>query len=162
LNIVPIDIEGPVLGEVFVLSADASGIRVAGPCGPDAWHVEVAAGQDPTDAVASICRRVVGDPTVVHSTSWRTDKGGVMLTFVAVYEPDRLVAYEGRAVRRTDLARGDADAAPRRIDSDQVLEHGLRHLAWLRDDDDVVRGALSSDWHRELASYSPAPFRALR
>jgi hypothetical protein len=157
-----IDVEGPVLGEVFVVCADARGVRLAGPCGPDAWHIEVAAGDDPTDIVAAVCRRVLGEPIVVHSTSWRTDKGGVMLTFVAVYEPNQLCRLEAASVDRADLARGEADTAPAIIDTAQVLEHALRHLAWLQGDDEVVRDALDAHWTLALASYLPEPFRALR
>ena len=43
----------------------------------------------------------------------------------------------------------------------QLLEHGLRHLAWLVTDDDVVRSTLSDRWKDVLSSYVPEPFRNL-
>ena len=39
--------------------------------------------------------------------------------------------------------------------------HGLRHLAWLAQDDAVVAGELSDDWRTVLHGYMPEPFRAL-
>ncbi len=40
-----------------------------------------------------------------------------------------------------------------------MVEHALRHLRWLLDDDEVVRQALS-DWAPALEDYQPEPFRA--
>ena len=37
----------------------------------------------------------------------------------------------------------------------------MRHLAWLAEDDDVVRQELSDEWHAALARYAPEPFRSL-
>jgi hypothetical protein len=42
-----------------------------------------------------------------------------------------------------------------------VVEHGLRHLAWLASDDPVVRAELPEAWQAALAGYVPEPFRAL-
>jgi hypothetical protein len=39
------------------------------------------------------------------------------------------------------------------------LEHGLRHLAWLAKDDDIVKKTLREDWKRVLSGYVPEPFR---
>jgi len=41
-----------------------------------------------------------------------------------------------------------------------VLEHALRHLAWLVRDDPAIAGALP-EWPELLAGYVPEPFRAL-
>jgi hypothetical protein len=40
-----------------------------------------------------------------------------------------------------------------------VLEHGLRHLAWLAKDDEVVAERLNPAWRDALAGYVPEPFR---
>ena len=40
-----------------------------------------------------------------------------------------------------------------------MIEHALRHLRWLLDDDEVVRRALP-DWAPALEDYQPEPFRA--
>ncbi len=62
-------------------------------------------------------------------------------------------------VNRGNLARGERLAAPTNIDVDAVVEHALRHLRWLLDDDEVVRDALP-DWPAALEDYRPEPFRA--
>ena len=64
-------------------------------------------------------------------------------------------------IGRAELARSEATAAPRDIAYQQVVEHGLRHMAWLVADDPVVAGELSDDWRRVLADYVPEPFRVL-
>jgi hypothetical protein len=41
----------------------------------------------------------------------------------------------------------------------QIVEHGLRHLAWLVREDDAIHEALPA-WAAALAAYAPEPFRA--
>ena len=41
----------------------------------------------------------------------------------------------------------------------QVLEHALRHLAWLIEDDPAIAAALPG-WSAMLEGYGPEPFRA--
>ena len=62
-------------------------------------------------------------------------------------------------VVRTELARGEATAPPTDIGVLQVLEHALRHVAWLAKDDPTIKSELA-DWSTALASYVPEPFRA--
>ena len=62
---------------------------------------------------------------------------------------------------KVELARGDATAAPREIATSQVVEHGLRHMAWLAQDDPVVAAELPAGWRILLADYVPEPFRNL-
>jgi hypothetical protein len=99
---------------------------------------------------------------LLHSTSWRHDGEHVVLTYLAVVdppgEPNPNLATE--PVTRADLARGSSTAAPAAIAGAQVLEHALRHLAWLLDDDPVVAAALP-DWREPLAAYAPEPFAGL-
>ena len=64
-------------------------------------------------------------------------------------------------IRRAKLARSEATAAPRDIAVSAVVEHGLRHLAWLAADDPVVAAELPAGWKPLLADYVPEPFRAL-
>jgi hypothetical protein len=68
---------------------------------------------------------------------------------------------ESAPVGRNELARSEARAAPRSIGTGQVVEHGLRHMAWLAQDDPVVRAELDEGWLAKLATYVPEPFRAL-
>lgn len=102
-------------------------------------------------------------PLVVHSTSWRYVDGSVVLTYLLVCEPPERLPRESldfRTVGRTELARGDATTPPISIGVDAVLEHALRHLAWLLKDDAAIAAALPS-WADLLRRYPPEPFRAL-
>jgi|GEM_PF-562754 len=155
------DVEGPVQAEVFVLTLSAGVPLLTGPCGAEAWYLEVSADEDPMSVVSSAVRRVIGEPLVVHSTSWRRDRGAVILTFVAAIAIGQVATLATTPVCRSDLARGGATTAPAAIDSSQVIEHGLRRLAWLAADDAVVAERLGEAWRRALAGYVPEPFRHL-
>jgi hypothetical protein len=155
------DVEGPVQAEVFVVWLNVDTIELTGPDGPAAWLLELGAAEHPVEVVDRIVRDVVGDPLLVHSTSWRRDRDAVILSFVVVIDPGLVVEMESRPITRTDLARSAATVAPRDIATDQVVEHALRHLAWLAEDDPVVREELSPAWHAALAAYVPEPFRNL-
>ncbi|MFA7324699.1 MAG: hypothetical protein WC005_10110 [Candidatus Nanopelagicales bacterium] len=156
-----LDVDGAVQAEVFVLWLDDATPRLTGPCGAEPWYLEIGAQQDPLDVVAAATRRVVGEPVVVHSTSWRTDRGGVVLSFVAVIDAAVVRSLAAIPVERRDLARSGATTAPESIAYQQVLEHGLRHLAWLVQDDELVAERLSGGWSAVLAGYLPEPFRNL-
>ena len=66
-----------------------------------------------------------------------------------------------RPIPRTELARSKPTAPPATVDHEQVMEHALRHLAWLALDDPVVAGGLPGPWQQALADYMPEPFRNL-
>lgn len=152
-------VEGPVLAEILVLRL-AAGIELTGPCGPEPWLVEIG-DADPTSVVAAMVRANLGEPLVVHSTSWRRDRGAVVLTFLAVMPPEAAADLESVAVRRAELARGAATASATVIASGAVIEHALRHLSWLVRDDAVVKASLGDGWATALVDYVPEPFRAL-
>lgn len=155
------DVEGPVLAEMFLLWADGDGPHLTGPCGPAPWYIEVGAAEDPQAVALTVLTRVVGAPLLLHSTSWRRDKSGVVLSFVAVIAGPT-ASLESLPVGRADLARGGASHAATSIAWTQVLEHGLRHLAWLLADDVVVTTTLAAtSWPAVLADYVPEPFRHL-
>lgn len=134
-------------------------IELAGPCGPDPWYIEVGAKDDPVKVVARLARNLMGDPLLVHSTSWRRARASVILSFVVVNAQNQAPDLKGIPVGRAELARSEATTAPKKIATNSVLEHGLRHLAWLARDDDVVKKTLSDDWKRALGDYVPEPFR---
>ncbi|HLZ29042.1 MAG TPA: hypothetical protein VKV73_17130, partial [Chloroflexota bacterium] len=125
--------------------------ELAGPCGPDPWYVEIGASDDPVEVVTRLSRNLMGDPLLVHSTSWRRARGSVILSFVVVNRDDQAPEFSGIPIVRARLARGGATSAPASIGYAQVLEHGLRHLAWLVGDDEVVRTTLSDDWKKLLS-----------
>lgn len=155
-------VEGPVQAEVFVLWLDGDRIMLTGPCGPEAWYIELGADDDPVETVARLVRDNLGQPIVVHSTSWRRARDAVILSFVAVIDRELARELDSVPIARVELARSEATSAPASIAGTQVIEHGLRHLAWLVRDDAVVRQELAVGWPEALAPYVPEPFRQLR
>jgi len=136
-------------------------LELTGPCGPAPWLIEIGAADHPVDVVTRIVRDLIGSPLLVHSTSWRRDRDAVILTFVAVIDPSLVGSMASLPIARTMLARGEATAAPRAIATSQVVEHGLRHIAWLAKDDPAVAAELPIRWRTLLAGYVPEPFRNL-
>jgi hypothetical protein len=133
--------------------------ELAGPCGPDPWYIEVAAEDDPVEVVSRLSRNLMGEPILVHSTSWRRARGAVVLSFVVVNADGQAPQLAGVPISRADLARSGTTSAAKSIAAAQVLEHGLRHLAWLAREDQVVMAVLSEEWKGVLAGYIPEPFR---
>ncbi len=123
-----------------------------------AWPV----GGRPDEVAAQAMAQLEMEATVLHSTSWRHVGQEVVLTYIAVVPPESVPppSWTMAEVGRSELARGDATAPPSGINIGQVLEHALRHLAWLRQDDPVI-AELLGDWSDALADYVPEPFRAL-
>jgi hypothetical protein len=155
------DIEGPVQAEVFVVWLDGDHLELTGPCGPAPWLIELGPTDHPVEVVDRIVRDVVGEPLLVHSTSWRRDRDATILSFVVVIDEALVGTMASEPIGRAELARSSATAAPASIAHQQVVEHGLRHMAWLAQDDPVVRAALSPGWREALAGYRPEPFRNL-
>ena len=155
------DVDGPVQAEVFVVWLAGDHLELTGPCGAAPWIIELGATDHPVEVVERIVRDVVGHPRLVHSTSWRRDRDSVILSFVVVIDPEDVGGMETAPVGRATLARSEATAAPREIAYEQVVEHGLRHMAWLVQDDPVVRAELPPAWRMALAAYAPEPFRNL-
>ncbi len=156
-----LDVEGPVQAEVFVVWLASDHLELTGPCGPAPWLLELGPTDHPVEVVTRIVRDVVGEPLLVHSTSWRRDRDAVILSFVVVIDQAVVGSMASLPITRCDLARGDATAAPREIATSQVVEHGLRHMAWLAKDDPVVAAALPDGWRELLGDYVPEPFRNL-
>ena len=155
------DVVGPVQAEVFLVWRDGGRVELTGPCGADPWYLQLAEDDHPVEVVDRTVTGVVGPPRLVHSTSWRRQRGAVVLTFLVVIDPAQVGQMASVAVLRSGLARSQARTAPATIDHAQVLEHALRHLAWLAGDDPVVAGELDPAWRQILAGYTPEPFRAL-
>ena len=155
------DVEGPVRAEIFVVWLNGDDLELTGPCGAAPWLVELGATDHPVEVVDRIVRENVGEPRLVHSTSWRHDGDAVILSFVVVIDRGLVGQMESAPIRRADLARSAATTAPTEIANEQVVEHGLRHLAWLAHDDPVVSAELTGRWQSALAGYVPEPFRNL-
>lgn len=155
----PLDVDAPVTAEVFTLAREGSKILLTGPCGADPWLIETDRSDHPLDVVRRIVHDVLGEPIVVHSTSWRFDRQSVYLSFVVVIATTGPMSFV--PVERVDLARSRATEAPASIAHGQVLEHGIRHLAWLATEDAAVRDTLDAGWHDILGEYVPEPFQQL-
>ena len=147
--------------EAVVLFLDDEGIRHLFPHGREtvraAWDPDL----DPAESIVDAVAALGVSPVMVHSTSWRVVERAIVLTFLVVIEPPGHLpaTYEVELVTRVELARGRAIGAPPEVHLSQVVEHGLRHLAWLVQEDDEIHGALP-DWSRALASYDAEPFRS--
>ena len=155
-----LDIGGPIQAEVFVIWLNGDHLELTGPCGAAPWIIALGEVPDPMATVERIVRDVIGAPRLLHSTSWRRDRQAVILTFVAVIDDDMVAWMESAPIGRAELARSGATTAPSTIGTEQVVEHGLRHMAWLAVDDPVVASALSPAWRTVLAGYAPEPFRS--
>jgi hypothetical protein len=155
------DVASPVQAEVFVLWCDGAAIELTGPCGAAPWLIELGATDHPVAVVERIVGDVIGPPRLLHSTSWRRDREAVILSFVVVIDRVQVGTMASEPVGRTDLARSTATAAPTSIATGQVVEHGLRHLAWLVRDDPIVAAELTGPWRTVLDGYAGEPFRNL-
>ena len=153
--------EGPVQAEVFVVRMRGGHLELTGPCGPAAWYIESHDDDDPMDVVKRLSTSLMGPPLLVHSTSWRRGPGGVILSFLVVVDENQATELASLPIGRTELARNSATDAATNIATSQVVEHALRHVAWLAQDDNAVRAALSPAWLTALAGYVPEPFRHL-
>lgn len=149
--------------EVLPVALRPDGLVWMKPAHAESLRVGLPASAKPGEVVLDVLKWYPLEPVVVHSTSWRHEKARIILTYVAVVSPpaqlppDSLIAVH---VQRAELARGEATAAPRSIGVEAVLEHALRHLSWLVNDDPAVTAALT-DWKQVLADFRPEPFRAL-
>ncbi|MFN0280741.1 MAG: hypothetical protein ACKVZ6_02080 [Kineosporiaceae bacterium] len=155
------DVVGPVQAEVFLVWRNGDRLELTGPCGADPWYVQLAETDHPVEVVDRMVADVVGAPRLVHSTSWRRERGGVVLTFLVVIDPEPAGNMPSVPIARAGLARSQARAAPAVIADTQVIEHALRHLAWLAAEDSVVAGELDPGWRQILSGYVPEPFRNL-
>jgi hypothetical protein len=155
------DVEGPVRAEVFMVWLNGDRLELTGPDGATPWILQLADAEHPMEAVERIVTGLVGPPLLVHSTSWRRDGPAVILSFVIVIGPEQVSGMASAPIHRAELARSEATRAPASIGHAQVLEHGLRHMAWLAQDDEVVAARLTGEWRQALAAYVPEPFRSL-
>jgi len=149
--------------EVLPVGMDTDGLFWMKPIHADSLRVGLGPAAKPHETVIEVLAWYPLEPVIVHSTSWRHEDGRVILTYVAVIAPpaelppDSLVKVP---IGRSELARGEAMSAPKSIGVEAVIEHALRHLAWLVKDDPAVMRSLDA-WKDVLARYQPEPFRAL-
>lgn len=150
LEILPVSFQGGQL--VWLKPVHAESLRVGLP-----------RTAKPGDVVLSVLGWYPLHPWVVHSTSWRYEEGQVILTYVVVIEPPEQLPADSLdmvPVRRVEIARGEAMSPPQTIGVTHVLEHALRHLAWLVRTDRAIAAALTA-WGTVLDGYQPEPFQSL-
>ncbi|HEV8622206.1 MAG TPA: hypothetical protein VGR33_04875 [Actinomycetota bacterium] len=147
--------------EAVLLYLDGEGIRHLSPLGRQTVQAPWDPDLDPHESIVDAVAEMGFMPIMVHSTSWRVVRQLILLTFLVAVEPPRRVPdnYEVQLVTRAELARGHATGPPPQVHLSQVVEHGLRHLAWLMREDEAIKQALA-DWSRALSEYEPEPFRA--
>ena len=121
------------------------------------WHAR----KHPNEVACALAEEFGLTPVIAHSTSWRHEPAKLIVTYAAVVDPPDALPpmLTVQPVRRAELARGTATAAPKVLDVAPIVEHALRHLSWLQRDDEHIRGALSPAWTDALAPYPPEPFR---
>ena len=142
----------PIKAEAFVVWLNGHQLELA--CLPDTerWLIDVRAKDDPVELVDGNVRAVLGPPRLVHSTSWRREQGALILSFVVMVDSP-CVDLSTKVITRSKLAWSAATSAPTETSPEQVLEQGLRLLAWLASEDPVVSSTLSVPWHKALARY---------
>jgi hypothetical protein len=147
--------------EALVLYLRESRIRHLFPTHGETLRAEWDPNLDPGESIADAVASLGLSPFMVHSTSWRVEGQRIVLTFLVVIEPpgDLPLGYREEPITRSELARGRPLGPPPEVHLSQVVEHGLRHLAWLATDDPAVREALP-DWRDALSEYEREPFRA--
>jgi hypothetical protein len=126
-------------------------------------RVGVSKSAEPSQVVLDVVASYELHAQIVHSTSWRYEDSRIVLTYVVVVERPGLLppdSLELASIERSDLARGAATAPPDSITVNAVLEHAVRHLAWLNREDPAIAAELA-EWSLVLDAYSPEPFRAL-
>ena len=148
--------------EILPIALQDGGLVSLRPDCADSFVVGWPVGAKPEEVATKAVATLGLTTRVLHSTSWRHSGDEVVLTYLAVVSPAFKLpeSWEIETVMRTDLARGGRTAPPAVIGVDQVLEHALRHLAWLLKDDAVIRSELPN-WTDVLRGYAPEPFRAL-
>lgn len=155
-----------VMIEVWPVAADDVGLwLVSGTDG--AWRPDlpVPADSEPhAELELLLWHHAAPDPVFLHSTSWRVEGPRLVVTYLAVLPCDDLV--RGRwpealpvspdllpAVGKPARHGPTEPPMPRDID---VLHHGLRHLAFLRENDSTARAALSVGWWAgHLGTFAP-------
>jgi hypothetical protein len=88
--------------------------------------------------VAEVVARILPageEAALSHSTSWRYDRGRVIVTYLVISDQLRLTSAESISLSEVNDANTPQKPAGRRKPQDiarrKVLSHGLRHLAFL-------------------------------
>ncbi|BCB84198.1 hypothetical protein [Phytohabitans suffuscus] len=118
--------------ESVLLSARGGRLCFRTVCGP------LGDGEHPDACARSLAGHGVG---LLHSTSWRHSAGGIVLTYVALPDPDPSAPVE--PVLDLPATRGPdpLSPSPEAVLPVDVAAHACRHLAFLRHTDPQVAAA---------------------
>lgn len=152
--------------EVWPIAADDLGLWLVS--GGDAWRANLPVMAD--DEIHAVVEAelahhaALDDVVLLHSTSWRPNTWGLMLTYVAILRrpgevrknwptaapiSPRLLGITGKPP-----AHGAAEAPTPRFSD--VLLHTVRHLAFLLETDDTAASVMDTNWRRHLSALQPA------
>ena len=93
----------------------------------------------------------------VHSTSWRFVDDGLMITWLAL--PKEQCVLDRIYVESPIVSSESATRPGSPIQGQNVVAHGLRHLALLITEDPVFRAAIPADFAAYLGTLVPAAAR---
>ncbi len=135
--------------------------RLAAMSGPDGatsptWSVEVPDGASPVAALVDTAP-VRLNPAPPHSTSWRFDRGVIVLSFVAVAAEPLTTGMVAVEPYRPEVQHDESDE----IGHARVLAHAARHVAFLLSTDPASLGITDDAWHRAAHEHVPTVFRSL-
>jgi hypothetical protein len=151
--------------EVWPVVANSEGIWLV--TGGEPWrpYTAIASDSDPHWEVEEVLAKngVKHDVRLVHSTSWRMNSPGLILTYVAILKCPQELHKEWPSAVAIDISDSGVDKpeghgpteAPTPRLSD-VLMHGLRHLRFLRDTDTNSCAAMDDAWRAHLERLTPA------
>ena len=100
--------------------------------------------ETPDAAARRLAGFAAGGPVegrMLHSTSWRFAPGRIVLTYVALFDPDPRGAAIVRPLDEPARGTGPLEPSPPQIAEHDVVMHACRHLAFLRQTDPVVATA---------------------
>lgn len=153
--------------EVFGLAADEAAPWLVSGVRP--WRsASVPSDSDPHSEVELLLDRVGvkrSEVRLLHSTSWRADVPRLVLTYVAVLDAGPAVRARWPQAEpiTLDVAQQEwgippthaATKPPEEIAVSSVIEHALRHMAFLLETDATAAAALDENWRTHLGELRP-------
>ena len=124
------------------------------------WRISYVAQAHPHQTVSNAAGDANLEPILIHSTSWRHQKDGLILTYLVVLKSSAEApeGFGSIAFKSGAILRGGATLPPDQIGISAVLNHALEHLSWLLREDPAVQNVLNAQWRKVLDPYIPKPF----
>ena len=145
--------------EIFQVALDGRRIAYRRDLIEDCGH-----GRDPDSVILGHLAATgrAGEPRFVHSTSWRYElDGSLVLTYVALVDigvaEDAGLRPLGEPATELPASSSPVRPRPREIREEQVIAHGLRHLAFLEREGRVITDHVGPQAGAWLRGLTPAP-----